>query len=418
VAVHEHVLREEYQFDGRSRVPIRKLVLPGGEKVVTTVGDAIPKFREGDPQSAFDYAFIRQHAFPELPSFSRKVSVVDLFSGCGSLSLGAMEACRALGIGFECIAAIDNDPEALQVFETNIPCRKTHPVDVNEILDGSLGQPPTAREHSLMREIGEVNLLLAGPPCQGNSNLNNHTRRTDPRNILYEKAARFVELFKPEHVLIENVPAVLRGREQSVQRSLALIRSMRYATDHWVVDLSTIGVPQRRKRHVLVASLRKKFSMRTIEDAHSVSNPRSVRWAIGDLEDEVPTGILSSPSRHTKENLRRIRYLHEKDLFDLPNRLRPLCHRNGGHSYGSMYGRIRLDEPAQTITSGFLSPGQGRYVHPTRPRTITPHEAARLQCFPDFFDFSRARTRSSLARMIGNAAPMKLSYIVCLELLA
>jgi DNA (cytosine-5)-methyltransferase 1 len=82
-----------------------------------------------------------------------------------------------------------------------------------------------------------------------------------------------------------------------------------------------------------------------------------------------------------------------------------------------MYGRMRYDEPSQTITSGFSSPGQGRYIHPVRPRTLTPHEAARLQFFPDFFDFSMVKYRSSLATMIGNAVPMKLSYAVGLELL-
>jgi Site-specific DNA methylase len=75
-------------------------------------------------------------------------------------------------------------------------------------------------------------------------------------------------------------------------------------------------------------------------------------------------------------------------------------------------------EPAPTITTGFLSPGQGRYIHPTRKRTITIHEAARIQFFPDFFDFTTAPNRESLKQMIGNAAPMKLSYIFALELLS
>jgi DNA (cytosine-5)-methyltransferase 1 len=83
-----------------------------------------------------------------------------------------------------------------------------------------------------------------------------------------------------------------------------------------------------------------------------------------------------------------------------------------------MYGRLKPHEPAQTITSGFGSPGQGRFVHPTQLRTLTPHEAARLQFFPDFFDFSLAKKKTALASMIGNAAPMKLSYVFGLELLS
>jgi len=135
---------------------------------------------------------------------------------------------------------------------------------------------------------------------------------------------------------------------------------------------------------------------------------------MGDLEHERPTRMFKSPSKLNEENLGRIRYLMRHGLRDLPNRLRPPCHQDGDHSYKSMYGRLSYAEPAQTITSGFGSPGQGRFVHPTQPRTLTPHEAARVQFFPDWFDFSVVKTRTALATMIGNAVPMKLSYIFCL----
>jgi len=79
---------------------------------------------------------------------------------------------------------------------------------------------------------------------------------------------------------------------------------------------------------------------------------------------------------------------------------------------------MKYAEPAQTITSGYGCPGQGRFIHPAQPRTLTPHEAARIQYFPDFFDFSKAKNRSALAFMIGNAVPMKLSYVFCLKFLA
>jgi DNA mismatch endonuclease (patch repair protein) len=97
-------------------------------------------------------------------------------------------------------------------------------------------------------------------------------------------------------------------------------------------------------------------------------------------------------------------WLIDHDQYDLPNSLRPKCH-HARHSYVSMYGRLRWDSPAQTITTGYGSMGQGRYVHPARPRTITPHEAARLQTLPDFFDLGRFSTRSTWAHVIGNAVP-------------
>ena len=82
-----------------------------------------------------------------------------------------------------------------------------------------------------------------------------------------------------------------------------------------------------------------------------------------------------------------------------------------------MYGRLRWDEAAQTITTGFGSIGQGRYVHPARRRTITPHEAARLQTFPDWYDFGKGTTRAALATMIGNAVPPLLMVALGLEVI-
>lgn len=112
-------------------------------------------------------------------------------------------------------------------------------------------------------------------------------------------------------------------------------------------------------------------------------------------------------SRQLATNLARMRYLLEHDLYDLPNSERPECHRDA-HSYKSMYGRLKWAEPAQTITSGFGSIGQGRYMHPTQMRALTAHEAARIQGFPDYFDFSAVTKRSELATMIGNAVPPAL----------
>jgi DNA (cytosine-5)-methyltransferase 1 len=132
---------------------------------------------------------------------------------------------------------------------------------------------------------------------------------------------------------------------------------------------------------------------------------RTVRWAIQDLMDVKARSPYETAGGMSKENARRIEYLFGHRLHDLPNTQRPDCHRDGDHSYISMYGRLRWDGPAQTITTGFGSMGQGRYVHPARRRTITPHEAARLQTFPDWFDFGEESSRSLLAKMIGNAVP-------------
>src|SRR4029077_4513254 len=128
---------------------------------------------------------------------------------------------------------------------------------------------------------------------------------------------------------------------------------------------------------------------RTVEAAR-VARPRTLRWAIGDLRDTTGEP-LDTAAKMSPENLRRAQWLLDHGAFDLPNWLRPACHRDKpDHKYKSMYGRLRWGERSQTPPAGFGSPGQGRYLPPDPPRKIPPHEAPRLQVFPDWFSFRSA----------------------------
>jgi DNA (cytosine-5)-methyltransferase 1 len=179
-------------------------------------------------------------------------------------------------------------------------------------------------------------------------------------------------------------------------------------------------VPQRRKRFVVLAlaSTVRPMYEPLDEALHEwIGHPsRTVRWAIADLASRVEQTPYDSPSRLSPRNRVRANWLVANDLYDLPNGLRPACHQ-GPHRYISMYGRLAWDLPAQTITSGFGSMGQGRHVHPLAPRVLTPHEAARIQTFPDHFRFSPRVSRTRLAEMIGNAAPPIFNASVGRELL-
>jgi DNA (cytosine-5)-methyltransferase 1 len=408
---------EHYEVSGKFAV--RRVVLPGGQEVITKIV-IDPNVLEGeDAQSIFDYSFLRLKVKPEA-NFSEEIPSADLFSSCGCLSLGALEACNAIGKKFTPIVAIDKDPNSVAVYKDNFEPLKTYSADISALVDGAIGSKPTISELKLQQDcfgIGtSLSLLLAGPPCQGYSSLNNYHRQDDDRNILYERVARFVELNSPTSVLIENVPTVIHSKDNVVGKTIQLMEDKGYFVDNGIINLVDIGVPQLRKRHVVVASKRKKVSIKDVIEKHRVKSKRTFEWAAGDLQNEPSAGLLSIPTKHSEENKRRMAYLHDKQIYDLPNELRPQCHQKK-HGYKSMYGRIKIGEPTQTITSGFTSPGQGRYTHPTKARTITPHEAARLQLIPDFFDFSKVTMRSSLSLMIGNAAPMKLAYVFCLELL-
>lgn len=408
--------QQEFKFPSQKSVK-RVIYLRNGRRVTARIRlDKEISIVDNDPQAMFDYAFLRKQRRPRNSISTQTIRGVDLFCSCGGLSLGAKEACRALGKEFVTLAAIDKDPVALDVYKKNFPKSKTHENYVENLIDGDIHNPVTKNEKSFLKELGKIDLLLAGPPCQGHSHLNNNKKENDSRNDVYRKVARFVEIANPQHILIENVPAIIHSKNMEVQKSIELMCEMQYNVDLGIVNLAEIGVPQNRKRHIVVASTSKRLEIKKVIKKYRIKNKRSVRWGIGDIEREDPNGHFTTPSQLSEANMKRIKYLHEKDIYELPNHLRPPCHRNG-HTYPAVYGRIRYDEPSGTITCGFLSLGQGRYIHSSQMRTLTPHEAARLQFFPDYFDFSSIKTRNALSQVIGNAVPMKLSYIFCLELL-
>lgn len=349
---------------------------------------------------------MRTRKRPGYESKTPRLRIVDLFAGGGGLTLGLAEAARRIGRGIRVKAAVEIDRDAAGVYALNFPDAMILEEDVSEILCGTIGRAPNRKERQFRDAVGAVDLIVAGPPCQGHSDLNNHTRRQDPRNELYVRVARAAEVLAPRCVLIENVPSVRRDRGTSVFATVTALQAAGYRVATTVIDLTDLGVPQRRRRHVLLASRDERVDPAAILDTRIVCEahaPRSVRWAIEDLLDADPQGI-DSPSSPTKVNQERMQWLIDNGRFDLPNEMRPKCHHDD-HTYLSMYGRLGWDQPAQTITTGFGSMGQGRYVHPSRARTITPHEAARLQTFPDFFDLGADMPRKTWAHVIGNAVP-------------
>jgi DNA (cytosine-5)-methyltransferase 1 len=356
-----------------------------------------------------DQEWLRQTETPSraAPTEGEVLRMADLFAGCGGLSFGLAEAARRHGVAAEVVLAVEREHHALAVFERNLPTRFAHEDEVESLFDGELGEPLTFQERKLAKVVGSVDLLVGGPPCQGNSDLNNKTRRHDPRNRLYARMARAAEVLRPACVLIENVPSVRHDRTRVVTVTRDALEAAGYQCVEQVIDASAAGVPQRRVRHVLVAVLNQKIDLTFLGQVDRCSHTRSIGWAIRDLETYSSDAVFDSAAGVSAENRRRMAWLFEHRQYDLPNAERPKCHQSE-HSYGSMYGRLRWRDPAQTLTTGFGSMGQGRYVHPSRRRTLTPHEAARIQTFPDYFDFVDT-PRTPLASMLGNAVPPLLN---------
>ena len=356
--------------------------------------------------------------------------IVDVFSGCGGLSLGACGALQSLGINQKFLAAVDIDDMALQVYQRNFKPRATLNMSAMRLVDYQLdGQGtetnfpyvPEIINNQLRDAVANCDLLIGGPPCQGHSNLNNKTRRNDPKIQLYfTMPALAIELNSPL-LVIENVPEVLKDKTGVVEGTVSLLTKAGYFVDQCVIDGLRVGLSQTRKRHFLVAS---KYSQpNIIETVHALDMPSMVLDdVIGDLlnlGEEVSK--FDQPANLSTENHERINYLFEHDLYDLPNPQRPDCHKNGT-TYKSVYGRLSLDKPSGTITTGFLSPGRGRFIHPTQRRGLTPHEGARIQSFPDSFrwldDHGNHLKNTNYSKLIGDAVPPMLGKAAVLSALA
>jgi DNA (cytosine-5)-methyltransferase 1 len=386
-----------------------------GTRVFTTIAKNYTNKLNLDLASAFDYEWLRLKSKPETNASTGHVRVVDLFSGAGGFSIGITEACRALGLSHQSVFANDIDEKILDIYSLNFPEAKCIATPIENILDRNCGEPFSKIETQLQKDIGQIDILVGGPPCQGHSDLNNHTRREDPKNELYLKMARFCELIRPRHVIIENVPGVLHDKKQVAQRTWAKLKEMGYKVDSGVINAHEIGVAQNRKRSITIASLDVEVN---IEDYRIDSNinARDISWAIRDLTKIKPKTILDTPPTLSPENTVRIDYLFDNNLFDLPDSERPDCHRLKKHTYKSVYGRLNWELPSPTLTTGFGVPGRGRYIHPGSRRAITLHEGARIQYFPDFFQFP-VKSRTLVQKVIGNAIPSRLGYTLALHLL-
>ena len=368
------------------------------------------------------------------------LAVVDLFCGAGGFGLGTALAASCFDRRAVFHAIADTDIAAMEVYGQSLPVRTRISDSLATIVDYSVDQigqspvfdyPPEIMQIDLGIEVGKTDLVIAGPPCQGHSNLNNHTRRNDPRNDLFVATAAIAVALEAEAVLIENVPGVVRSHSDVVDLARRLFVSEGYAVADRVLRMDDLGGWQTRARYFMIAV--KNGEQETLHDILSglASDrpetcfekrvPLDVLWAIGDLEDcDGNTVFDASPVQGT-ESIRRIKYLFDEGLYDLPNSERPDCHKDGT-TYTSVYGRMRPDRPAPTITTGIGTPGQGRFIHPTRRRLITPHEAARIQCLPDGYRFmgkGEEAPRKALAKWIGDAVPPYLGMTaVCATLSA
>lgn len=320
----------------------------------------------------------------------------DLFSGVGGLTAGMHQA------GFNTKMAIELEPNAVKGYKLNFPKTEVIQEDIRKIkikeIKELLGDQP-------------LHLLAGCPPCQGFSRVRKLNRKAsvrDERNSLVEEYFRMVKDLKPLTIMMENVPGL---KDYYLFKDIVRrLEDLGYNPKVDVVNVKDYGVPQNRKRLIMVGSL-----LGNLEIAPGNGEKRTVRSEIEHLPtpDETDDPLQKIVANHTEKVMERIR-LTPKDggsRKDLPEEYLLDCHSKKNIGFNDVYGRMRWDDYSTTITGGCLNPSKGRFLHPEQDRVITPREAALLQSFPENYKFPTDIPKASLALLIGNALPPKFSYI-------
>lgn len=328
-------------------------------------------------------------------------SVVDLFCGVGGMTHGFLQE------GFKVIAGIDVDSTCKYPFEKNNGA-KFILKDVQEI---------TSEEVIGLYPKGDVKILIGCAPCQPFSKYSNKKSEDDKWKLLLY-FAELIRGVKPEIISMENVP--LLQKHSVFTKFLKTLESERYRFSWGLIDCVDYGIPQTRVRLVLLAS--KLGDINMIKKTHSERKVRTVAHAIRRLEPiKAGQGSDKDPLHRSSElseiNLRRIRNTPRGGGWkDWPEDLVLECHKKeSGKTYRSVYGRMKWDDPAPTITTQCYGLGNGRFGHPEQHRAISLREAALLQTFPGKYEFVDPESGvfvKTIARHIGNAVPVRLGRII------
>ena len=338
-----------------------------------------------------------------------RVKVFDFFAGCGGASRGFQDA------GMEVAFALDWDSDARQTFTNNFPSARFEASDIRKTNEDDV--------HNLVRAHRPHPVLFSGcAPCQPFSKQN--TTRPPPgddeRVPLLLEFLRFIRRCEPDIVFVENVPGIqnLRGDTEPLSAFVRGLEDAGYGKPSCeAVSLQRYGVPQGRRRFLLVASRGGPLELPPKTHGPGTANPEydTVRHWIGDLPaieagEEHPVVPNHRASGLSERNLERIRATPEGGGHgDWPDALRLPCHRKI-KGYSDVYGRMSWDRPASGLTTRCISYSNGRFGHPEQDRAISVREAACLQTFP--MDFLFTGGIDSMARQIGNAVPVRLAASV------
>jgi len=316
-----------------------------------------------------------------MPKPKNKLKAVDFFCSIGGVSLGFKQA------GIEVLGGIDIDKSCKETYEKNIRA-KFLTADVSNLDKKEVGQ-------FFKIERNQDNLVFVGcSPCQYYSNIKTDKTKSCNTRLLLADFQEFVDYYRPGYVFIENVPGLDYKPESPLGKFKFFLKENGYVFDDDVLNAKYFGVPQNRRRYVLIATrVKNKVKLPT----GNKKNVKTVKDAIGDPIKFPPiqhgstdnSGYLHNSARLSPVNLKRIKSTPRNggSRLDWKDKsLQPACYKNhNGHT--DVYGRMYWNKPAPAITTRFVSYSNGRYGHPEQDRAISLREGATLQSFPEDFIF-------------------------------
>lgn len=322
---------------------------------------------------------------------------IDIFSGCGGLTEGMHQA------NFKTKVAFEIDEIASKAYKSNHPDTTVITKDIRKV---------SIAEIKSKLQGKKIHLLAGCPPCQGFSSIRRLNRIepiADDRNSLILEYVRLVKVLKPYTIMMENVPGLVEY--DLFKKAVRILKNeLKYEVDFKVVNVKDYGVPQRRRRLVLVGS-----RLGTIKVAEPLNERKTVRQTIEHLPlpENSSDPIHKIFPTHIPSVQKRIELTPKNggSRKDLPKQYLLKCHQGENIGFNDVYGRLRWDDYSTTITGGCLNPSKGRFLHPEQNRNITAREAAMLQSFPADYKFPENIPKDKLALMIGNALPPTFSYI-------
>ena len=343
-------------------------------------------------------------------------TVIDLFAGVGGLSLGfEME-------GFNVVVANEYDASIASAYTKNHPNTKMIVGDITEININETFKP---YKH-------KIDVIIGGPPCQGFSQKGQRKTINDKRNFLFKYYVKVVELIVPKYFVMENVPNLLTSENGLFKKEIIeLFGKLGYSLTTGVLNAADYGVPQNRKRAVIIGKLGKttpslpQKSTKTVTVWDAIEDLSFLNSGEGCEEQQYPHPAKSEYAKRLRSNsavLHNHVVTHHSDLaLERMNLIPPNCGKKvlpKEHLTKSIYSgtwtRMVKDEVSVTITTRFDTPSSGQFTHPYLNRAITVREAARIQSFPDTFIFTG--TKSSQMKQVGNAVPPLLANAIAKQI--